>query len=126
MTTFRFIFSLAMVFAALSGCNDSGSAPVLMTGIQGQVYSIATPGPTPIGWVPPPLETISTILVLDSNHKTIFEVLTDNKGRFTIELQPGTYYLRVKESRIPAETGPYMVRAGELLSVRAEYDNGMR
>jgi hypothetical protein len=126
MKMFRFILSLAMVSAAMSSCNDSGNAPVPSTGIQGQVYSIATPGPTPVGWVPPPLEKISTILVLDSNHKFIFEVLTDNQGRFTVELEPGTYYLRVKESLIPAETGPYVVRAGELLSVRAHFDNGMR
>jgi len=126
MKTVAFIFSFAMVFAAVSGCNDSGTSPLPMTGIQGQVYSIATPGPTPVGWVPPPLEKISTILVLDSNHKFIFEVLTDNKGRFTVELQPGTYYLRVKESMIPTETGPYVVTAGTIIPVRAHFDSGMR
>jgi hypothetical protein len=121
-----FAFSLAIVAAAMGGCHDSGSAPPLMSGIQGQVYSIATPGPTPVGWVPPPLEKISTVLVLDANHKLLIEVLTDYKGRFSIELQPGTYYLRVKESMIPAETGPYVVSTGELVTVRANYDNGMR
>jgi len=120
------IFLLAMVVAAVSGCNDSGNGPLRMTGIQGQVYSIATPGPTPAGWVPPPLEKISTVLVLDSNHKLIVEALTNDKGKFTIELEPGTYYLRVKESMIPAETGPYIVTTGTLLTVRAHYDNGMR
>ncbi len=121
-----FIFLLAIVFAAVSGCNDSGNSPLPMTGIQGQVFSIATPGPTPVGWVPPPLEKVSTILVLDSNHKSIFQVLTDVKGRFIVELQPGAYYLRVKESMIPAETGPYAVKVGELVSAQAHYDNGMR
>ena len=121
-----FLFSLAMVVSAVSGCNDSGNSPLRTTGIQGQVYSIATPGPTPVGWVPPPLEKISTVLVLDSNHKLIVEALTDVKGRFTIELEPGTYYLRVKESMIAAETGPHIVTAGALSSVRAHYDNGMR
>jgi len=120
------IFLLAMVVAAVSGCNDSGNGPLRMTGIQGQVYSIATPGPTPVGWIPPPLEKISTVLVLDSNHKLIVEALTNDKGKFTIELEPGTYYLRVKESMIPAETGPYIVTTGTLLTVRAHYDNGMR
>ena len=126
MKTFRIILLLAMALAAVSSCNDSRNAPVPMTGIQGQVYSIATPGPTPEGWIPPPLEKISTILVLNSNHKTIIEVITDNKGRFTSPLDPGTYYLRVKESLIPAETGPYVVMAGEMLPVRANHDNGMR
>jgi hypothetical protein len=121
-----FVFSIAMLVAAATGCNDSGSAPLLTTGIQGQVYSIATPGPTPEGWVAPPLETISTIVVLNSNHKLIVEAPTDNKGRFTIGLDPGTYYIRVKESMIPAETGPYVVTAGALVSARAHFDNGMR
>ena len=121
-----FIFSIAMVSASTIGCNDSGSSSLPMTGIQGQVYSIATPGPTPIGWVPPPLEKVSTIFALDSNRTFIFQVLTDDKGRFLIELQPGSYYLRVKESMIPAETGPHAVKAGELVSAQAHYDNGMR
>ncbi|MCX6144214.1 MAG: hypothetical protein NTZ35_13445 [Ignavibacteriales bacterium] len=121
-----FIFSFAIVAAATGGCSDSGNSPGLMTGIQGQVYSIAAPGPTPVGWVPPPLERISTVLVLDSNHRQITEVITDDEGRFALELQPGTYYLRVKESLIPTETGPYVVTTGALLTVRAHYDNGMR
>jgi hypothetical protein len=121
-----FISSLAMVSVAVSACNDSGNTMFPTTGIQGQVFSIATPGPTPIGWVPPALEKISTVLVLNSNHKVIVESFTDDKGKFTIELEPGTYYLRVKESMIPAETGPYIVTAGALSSVRAHYDNGMR
>jgi hypothetical protein len=120
------IFLLPIAAAAIGGCRDSGIAAFPMTGIQGQVYSIATPGPTPIGWVPPPLEMISTVLVLDTNHKQITEVVTDDKGRFMFELQPGTYYLRVKESMILAETGPYVVTSGALVSVRAHYDNGMR
>jgi hypothetical protein len=120
------ILLLAVVSATLVGCSDSWNAPDPMTGVSGQVYSIATPGPTPVGWVAPPLEKVSTILVLDSNHKSLVQALTDNKGKFTIGLEPGTYYLRVKESMIPAETGPHHVTAGELLSVRAHYDNGMR
>ena len=126
MKTLRLFLTLATIAVAVNSCNDSGSSPLPTAGMQGQVYSIATPGPTPEGWTPPPLEMISTIIVLDSNHKFLFEFLTDNKGRFTIELQPGTYYLRVKESRISSETGPYVVRARELTPVRAHYDNGMR
>lgn len=120
------VFGLAIVTAAIGGCNDSGIGSLGLAGMQGQVYSIATPGPTPVGWVPPPLEMISTVLVFDSSRKFITEAITDDKGRFTIDLQPGTYYLRVKESMIPAETGPWVVTAGAFVSVRAHYDNGMR
>lgn len=120
------ILVCVVLFAAVSGCDDSGYSPIQITGIQGQVYLVATPGPTPIGWVPPPLERMSTIVVLGSDKNPVLEYKTDEKGRFAITLQAGTYYLRVKESMIPAETGPYVVKSGEMLSVRADYDSGMR
>jgi hypothetical protein len=122
----RHILFIAMFAAALTGCSDGGQSPPPTTGMQGQVYSIATPGPTPVGWIPPPLEIVSTVVALDANHRFVLEVLTDNKGRFTIELPPGTYYLRVKESMIPSETGPYVVTAGAIIPVRAHFDSGMR
>lgn len=118
------IHCCAVLLIGIVGCKDVGDTPI--TGIQGQVYSIATPGPIPVGWIPPPLEQVSTVLVLSSDREVIVQSLTDNKGRFTISLSPGTYLLRVKESRIPAETGPYVVRVGEMIPVRADYDNGMR
>jgi hypothetical protein len=120
------ILLLAVALATVNSCTDSWNAPDPMTGITGQVYSIATPGPTPVGWVAPPLEKVTTILVLDSECNLFIQTLTDEKGKFTVGLEPGTYYVRVKESMIPAETGPHDVKAGEMLSVRAHYDNGMR
>jgi hypothetical protein len=126
MKTTCFVFSVTLIVVAASACHDLGTTLSPTSGIQGQVYSIATPGPTPINWVPPPLEQVSTILVLSSNREVILQALTDNNGRFTISLSPGTYFLRVKESMIPSETGPYVVRAGEITPVRANYDNGMR
>jgi hypothetical protein len=69
---------------------------------------------------------VSTIIVLDPNRKTLKEFATDGKGKFETPLQPGTYYLRVKESMIPAETGPYVIQPGIFLTVEAHYDNGMR
>jgi hypothetical protein len=123
----KFFFLLIfLTLAIIVGCRDSGTSPIEDAGIQGQVYSISTPGPTPIGWTPPPLEIISTIVVLDTNKKLVKEFATDEKGRFKIFLPPGTYYLRVKESMIPAETGPYEVKRGEILLAEAHYDNGMR
>jgi hypothetical protein len=66
------------------------------------------------------------VIVLNADHRSIFDLRTDNKGRFACELTPGTYFLRVKESMIAAETGPYVVKPGDVLSVRAHFDSGMR
>jgi hypothetical protein len=120
------ISAIFLSLAIVGGCRDLGTSPIEDTGIQGQVYSIATPGPTPIGWTPPPLEIMSTIVVLDVNKKLVKEFATDGRGRFKIILPPGRYFLRVKESMIPAETGAYDVRSGEIMAAEAHYDNGMR
>ena len=69
---------------------------------------------------------MNTIQVLDAQRKIVQEVKTNAKGEFLISLRPGTYYLRVKESPLPAETGPYETVLGKLLTVQAHYDNGMR
>jgi hypothetical protein len=114
------------VIAALVSCRDSGSVLMDDTGIQGQVFLISKPGPIPIGWVPPPLEQVSTIQVLDAQRRIVREATTSDKGKFMISLQPGTYYLKVKESPIPAETGPYLVDVGRIMSVEAHFDSGMR
>jgi hypothetical protein len=126
MKASRIVVWFVMLTVSIGGCQDSGTSPAKATGIQGQVYSIATPGPTPINWVPPPLEQVSTVIVLNSDHRSILELLTDTKGRFSCELRPGSYFLRVKESMMAVETGPYDVKTGEVLSVRAHVDSGMR
>jgi hypothetical protein len=108
------------------GCVDFGTTPHQEAGMQGQVLLISTPGPILIGWVPPPLEQVNTIQILDAQRRNVMEGRTSNKGKFMISLQPGVYYLRVKESPIPAETGPYEVTSGKILTVEAHYDNGMR
>jgi hypothetical protein len=126
MKTRRFLSCFFLAASFVSSCTDTGTAPAFKAGIQGRVYSIAAPGPTPVNWVPPPLERVSTVVVLDASRRAVFELLTDNQGRFSSALDPGTYYLRVKESLIPVETGPYPVRAGETVTVRADVDSGMR
>lgn len=118
--------SVILLILVVAGCNDFGTTPYQDTGIQGQVFLISKPGPIPIGWVPPPLEQVYTIRVLDAQRRTVLEATTNEKGKFMISLQPGTYYLRVKESPIPAETGPYLVDVGKIISVEAHFDNGMR
>jgi hypothetical protein len=91
----------------------------------GQVFSICVPS-FPSGWSPPPLEAVSTIVVLDANHLPITEIRTDNKGRFTISLPEGTYFISVKESPVRDETGPYSVKVGEMVSVTAHYQCAIR
>jgi hypothetical protein len=120
------ILASLLLVTAWDGCKDSGTVPSDDMGIQGQVFLISKPGPIPIGWVPPPLEQVNTIQVLDAQRRIVREEKTSDKGRFMISLQAGTYYLRVKESPIPAETGPYEVTSGRILTVEAHYDNGMR
>jgi hypothetical protein len=125
MRLHRFILALLLV-VPLIGCSDSGSTLFESTGIQGQVYLISKPGPIPIGWIPPPLEQVTTVQVLDAQRGIVREEKTTDKGEFTISLQPATYYLRVKESPIRAETGPYEVVSGRILTVEAHFDSGMR
>lgn len=120
------ILAILLLVVPLIGCMDSGSVLVDNTGVQGQVYLISKPGPIPIGWIPPPLEQVTTVQVLDVQRSIVREEKTSDKGKFMIALQPATYYLRVKESPIRAETGPYEVASGRILTVEAHYDNGMR
>ena len=122
----RSLVCCVLVLSIFAGCRDTGVSIALDSGIDGQVYSIGSPGPIPVGWIPPPLETVSSIVVLDAAHRQMKEFATDGKGHFRTSLSPGTYFLRVKESLIPAETGPFDVTAGKVLSVAAYYDNGMR
>jgi hypothetical protein len=128
-TTMRFhllILACLLLVAPWDGCKDSGSVNVEDTGVQGQIFLISKPGPIPIGWVPPPLEQVNTIRVLDDQRRIVREAATNEKGMFMILLQPGTYYLRVKESPIQVETGPYELTSGRILTVQAHFDNGMR
>ncbi|MBM4160421.1 MAG: hypothetical protein FJ217_04895 [Ignavibacteria bacterium] len=109
-----------------SGCEDSGPVLPLESSIEGQVYSISTPGPIPEDRTLPRLEMITTILVLDASRTIVKEFRTNAKGRFKTHLEPGTYFLRVKESRIAAETGPFVVKPSQMLAVEAHDDSGMR
>ena len=69
------------------------------TGIEGRVFSVGAPA-VRVGWTPPPFEHVCTILVMDSAQQAVREVKTDAKGRYTISLPPGKYFLSVKESMI--------------------------
>ena len=54
--------ALLLPLVVFSSCEDSGSNPSRDAVLQGQVFLISKPGPIPIGWVPPPLETVNTLL----------------------------------------------------------------
>lgn len=128
MKSRRFIKSAIAVLslAVLAGCQDAGSAPDANAYLEGQVLLVSTPGPIPVGWVPPPYETACTILILNETKTIVKESATDSKGKFSIAVSPGTYYVRVKESRVPAETGPFVLVTGQTAKVEAHFDNGMR
>ena len=119
-----------ILFFLLTNCTDPTSLPtptLAHSGIlNGQVYNLSHPGPIPIGWVPPPYEAVCTVIAQDIQQNIRLEVDTDSHGKFQILVPPGTYYLRVKESRLSSITGPYQLRDGETLEVKAYYDNGMR
>ena len=126
MKQFLFFLILLSLPAIQIGCNDNGTtATKSETGIEGQVYSIGAPT-VPVGWTPPPLERVSTIIIMDTKRQPLTEVLTDEKGKFKVLFAPGIYYLQVKESLLPAETGPFEVKQGVIVSTRANYDNGIR
>ena len=121
-------FSFCFFLILISCHRNSLPTPPLTypTLLQGQVLNLSHLGPIPIGWVPPPLEVVSTIIVLDENRKTIAHFPSDSKGKFLISLPEGIYYLRVKESPIPEETGPYILKKGQTTNAVAHFDNGMR
>lgn len=121
------IASLVACLTVLLGACQllTNRSPIFDTGISGRVYSIGAPAITK-DWTPPPLEQVSTIIVEDSKGNTIKTSLTDSLGKYKIQLLPGTYYLQVKESLLPAKTGPFAVKNGTFTKTEADYDNGMR
>lgn len=118
----------AVIFFLIESCSNSNPLPSpVESGIMtGRVYSIGAPGPIPIGWTPPPYKQVCTIQTLDTQKNIVAENKSNEQGVFQIIVPPGFYYLRVKKSPIPAETGPYQVKIGVIISVVANYDNGMR
>ena len=116
------IGAMLIVVTFLSGCMDEGTP---QSGMTGQVFSICVPS-FPSGWTPPPLERVSTVIILDVNQLPIMEARTDDKGRFTLLISQGTYFIRVKESPVHAETGPYSVKVCEVVSVAAHYQCAIR
>ena len=96
------------------------------TGITGQVYEIGSPAIQP-GWTPPPLKTVSTIILQDSSRIELMEFNTDSLGSFSISLKPDTYFLVVKDSmRSQRENGLFIVVPDKVTFAKVYHDNGMR
>ena len=121
-----FAFMSAMCCALLWGCADTGTEFFPQSTLVGQVYSIGWPGPVPEGWTAPPLEQVVAVEVRDLELAVVAVAKTDAKGHFVIPIAAGHYTLRVKESPVPVQTGPFDVRSGECATAVAYYDNGMR
>jgi len=103
---------------------ESGSK--IESGIEGQIYEIGSPAVS-VGWTPPPLRGIRTIVISDSNKVGLQLVVTDSLGAFKISLQAGTYFLLVKDTIRPqGQNGPFVVAADQITSVKVCHDNGMR
>lgn len=118
-----FLLSLILALIVLS-CQNALSSGT--NTLNGQVLLISYPGPQPIGWIPPPLQEVNVVQILNEQRRVVREVATDATGRFHLSLAPNSYYLRVKNSPLPVETGPYVLQAGHVLVVEAHYDNGLR
>jgi len=123
------IINLLIILFFCTNCNlpDMSEPTMGMSYIYGQVYNLSHPGPVPVGWTPPPFKQVSTIRILNNNKNLLSEITTDSTGFFDYAVNPGTYYVSVKESPVQSETGPIVLRhKGDGISIKLYYDNGMR
>ena len=115
---------LASLLILATGFNCASVTRTGKTGIQGGVYSKPNSVPFPTRHVATTLDRIHTISVLDSNRTVLKEFSTNGTGKFEILLPPGIYFLRVKDSPYPAQTGPFEVKEGVISTAEAHYDEG--
>ena len=104
--------------------NESGSK--IESGIEGQIFEIGSPA-VPVGWTPPPLRGVRTIIVSDSNKISLQMIATDSLGTFKISLQAGKYFLLIKDTiRTQGQNGPFVVEPYQITLVKVYHDNGIR
>jgi hypothetical protein len=126
MRQFSFLLILCFCVVFMFSCQHS-IAPKTEGGIEGQIYEIGHAGGVPSGWTPPPLREVRTIVVSDNNKVGIHMLSSDSMGAFKISLQPGTYYLLVKDTTwLQEQNGPIVVEVNQIVSVKAYHDNRMR
>jgi hypothetical protein len=73
----------------------------------------------------------ATVVVEDKSNTVLGKVQSDANGKFYLELEPGTHYLRAqrfpgKMFPIPLPSQRVYVSEGEIVHVVIEYDTGIR
>ena len=124
---FCLLVATLLIIASCTGMNASES---LLATLRGKVIA----GPTcpdqinPSGCEEQPVAAAS-LVVLDSQGQEITQVRTDERGQFSVNLQPGRYYLLPK--LVPRLMGTperieVVVDKMELTPVTIKYDTGIR
>jgi hypothetical protein len=116
---------LSVVTSSYAYQKSTAPTKTITTGITGQVYAVGAPA-VRIDWTPPPLERVSTIVITDTSDNVVKEIKTDVKGKFKTPLNPGVYYILVKESMVQKKDGPFTVRKKRMTKARVSFDNGVR
>jgi hypothetical protein len=101
----------------------------LTTGIIGEVVLwSACRGPVDVNRPCPDRAYQATITVLDEYRQLVLQFQTDSDGRFAVALPPGSYTLHPESpGSLPrAQDQEITVTDGNLVTVRIQYDSGMR
>lgn len=117
------ILSVFITSCFKSHPNEINASQGMFSGV---VQNISYAGGVPENWTPPRYLKKCTIVLLDNNRKHLKEFSTNDEGVFQFFVDPGTYYLVVKESPVQDETGPCIVQSGQILNVLAKYDIGLK
>lgn len=126
--------SLLLALAAvtlLAACEGDGAAPVLDSGIEGQVLIGPQCPVVQVGTPCPDAPFQATIDVWNSERsEKLTTFTTADDGRFRIALAPGDYYL---DPQPPSAGGPptpepqeVTVPPGRFVEVTVSYDSGIR
>ncbi len=117
----------APVTLAADGAGEVGGTHTIGSGIEGEVVL----GPTRSREQPGVLNERpyqATITVFDRRGHVVGTVASDARGKFRVELPPGTYRLRPESPgiypRAPEQT--VVVRSRRFTPVRIAYDSGIR
>lgn len=99
------------------------------SGIEGQtLMGPACPGPVRVDTPCPDTPVQATLTILNLAGEQVTQIKSDEQGRFTLRLPPGTYTLQPEPLNAVQHGMPISatVTAGEMLSVTITYDSGIR
>ncbi len=126
----RRILAATVVILVLAGCGSAVSAPP-DTGITGQVL-LGPTCPVMIQGQPCPEQPVqATVTVYDQSGNKVTEFRSDDQGRFTVNLAPGTYTLRPQRGdgqgigNMGKEQAVTVVK-GQFITVQLTIDSGIR